>query len=81
MRLPEIVATILDGYADRPAPGQRSVQLVTDPSTGRKSTELLPRFDTITYRELSDRINAVAAALTRNPVHPDDRVAILVLPY
>ncbi len=53
------------------------MQFVTDPSTGRTSAELLPRFDTITYRELSDRVNAVAAALTQNPVRPGDRVAIL----
>jgi fatty acid CoA ligase FadD9 len=77
LRLPQIVQTAIDGYADRPALGQRTVQFVTDPSTGRTSAELLPRFDTITYRELSDRVNAVAAALTQNPVRPGDRVAIL----
>jgi fatty acid CoA ligase FadD9 len=77
LRLPQIVQTVIDGYADRPALGQRAVQFVTDPSTGRTSAELLPRFDTITYRELSDRVNAVAAALTQNPVRPGDRVAIL----
>jgi fatty acid CoA ligase FadD9 len=75
--LPQIVQTVIDGYADRPALGQRAVQFVIDPSTGRTSAELLPRFDTITYRELSDRVNAVAAALTQNPVLPGDRVAIL----
>lgn len=77
LRLPQLVQTVVDGYADRPALGQRAVQFVTDPSTGRTSAELLPHFDTITYRELSDRVNAVAAALTQNPVRPGDRVAIL----
>jgi fatty acid CoA ligase FadD9 len=77
LRLPQIVQTVIDGYADRPALGQRAVEFVTDTSTGRTSAELLPRFDTITYRELSDRVNAVAAALTQNPVRPGDRVAIL----
>ena len=77
LRLPQIVQTVLDGYADRPALGQRAVQFVTDSASGRTSAELLPRFDTITYRELSDRVNAVAAALTQNPVRPGDRVAIL----
>ena len=77
LRLPEIVSTILDGYADRPALGQRAVQFVADPATGRTSAELLPRFDTISYGELSDRVIAVAAGLTRNPVRPDDRVAVL----
>ena len=77
LRLPEIVSTILDGYADRPALGQRAVQFVADPATGRTSAELLPRFDTISYGELSDRVIAVAAGLTRNPVRPGDRVAVL----
>ena len=39
-----------------------AVELVTDPATGRTSSRLLPRFDTITYRELSDRVKAVSAA-------------------
>ena len=56
LSLPQIVQTVVDGYADRPALGQRAVQFVTDPSTGRTSAELLPRFDTVTYRELSDRV-------------------------
>ncbi len=77
LRLPQIVQTVIDGYADRPALGQRAVEFVTDPTTGRTSAELLPRFDTITYRELSNRVNAVAAGLTQNPVRPGDRVAIL----
>jgi fatty acid CoA ligase FadD9 len=77
LRLPQIVQAILDGYADRPALGQRSVQFVTDSSTGRTSAELLPRLDTITYRQLSDRVKALAAALTQNRVRLDDRVAIL----
>ncbi|GAC1645369.1 MAG: hypothetical protein NVS4B6_18780 [Mycobacterium sp.] len=75
--LPQIVQTVIDGYADRPALGQRAVDFVTDASTGRTSAELLPRFDTITYRELSNRVNAVASALAENPVRPGDRVAIL----
>ncbi len=77
MRLPHIIQTVLDGYADRPALGQRSVQFVTDLSTGRTSAELLTRFDTITFRELSDRVKDLAAALTQSPVQPGDRVAVL----
>jgi fatty acid CoA ligase FadD9 len=75
--LSQIVRTVFDGYADRPALGERSVQFVADASTGRTSAQLHPRFNTITYRELSDRVNAVSAALTQNPVQPGDRVAIL----
>lgn len=42
VRLPEIMATVLDGYAARPALGQRAVRFVSDPQTGRTSAELLP---------------------------------------
>jgi fatty acid CoA ligase FadD9 len=76
LRLPQIVQTVLDGYADRPALGQRAAQLVTDPHTGHASLELLPRFDTITYREVSQRVGAVVNALT-DAVRPGDRVGLL----
>ncbi|TRW84774.1 carboxylic acid reductase [Mycolicibacterium sp. 018/SC-01/001] len=74
-RLPDIIATALDGYADRPALGQRAVRLVTDPQTGRTEAELLPHYETITYAELSDRIHHLLNALT--DVQPGDRAAIL----
>ena len=80
LRLPQIIATVLEGYADRPALGQRSVELVTDPKTGRTSLELLPRFETITYGQLGERVDAVARAFTddpNNPVHAGDRVCVL----
>ncbi|WKG06061.1 carboxylic acid reductase [Mycolicibacterium sp. HK-90] len=76
LRLPAIVKGILAGYADRPALGQRAVELVTD-ADGRTSAQLLPRFDTITYRQLGDRIQAVTNAWHNHPVKPGDRVAIL----
>jgi fatty acid CoA ligase FadD9 len=77
LRLAQIVDTVMQGYADRPALGQRAVQFVTDPDTGRTTAELLPRFDTITYRELADRAGAVASAWTNKPVQPGDRVCVL----
>jgi len=77
LRLPQIIQTVLQGYADRPALGQRAVRFVIDPS-GRTSQELLPRFDTITYRQLWDRIHAFATAVTADhAVQPGDRVCIL----
>ena len=63
LRLPQIVQTALEGYADRPALGQRAVEFVKDPKTGRTSLEVLPHFETITYRELSDRVGALTRAL------------------
>ncbi|MDH6193620.1 fatty acid CoA ligase FadD9 [Mycobacterium frederiksbergense] len=76
LRLPAIVKEVLAGYADRPALGQRAVELVTD-AAGRTSAQLLPRFDTITYRQLGDRVQAVTNAWHNHPVKPGDRVAIL----
>ncbi len=67
---------VLDGYADRPALGQRAVEFVGD-ADGRTTTELLPRFDTVTYGQLCDRVRAIAAALHDQPVRVGDRVAIL----
>ncbi len=80
LRAPELVRTVMEGYADRPALGQRAVQFVTDPRTGRTSAQLLPRFDTVTYREVWDRAGRIAGALagdSAHPVRPGDRVAIL----
>ena len=72
--LAEIVRTVMEGYADRPALGERAVEFISDPQ-GRTTSRLLPHFDTITYRELWDRVNALTSAAA--DVHPGDRVAIL----
>ena len=77
LRLPQIIRTAMEGYAQRPALGQRAVELVTDPQTGRTSAELLPRFETITYGELWARVAALASAWTNDPVRPGDRVCVL----
>ena len=42
LRLPQLVRTVMEGYADRPALGQRAVRFVNDGETGRTSVELLP---------------------------------------
>jgi fatty acid CoA ligase FadD9 len=77
LRLAQIIRTVLEGYADRPALGQRMVELVKDDQTGRTSLELLPRFETIAYGELNDRADAAARALTDDTVWSGDRVAML----
>jgi fatty acid CoA ligase FadD9 len=61
LRLAQVVRIVMEGYADRPALGQRARELVSDPATGRKTLRLLPAFETITYRELWTRARAVAA--------------------
>lgn len=68
LRLRQLVRTVTEAYAERPAVGQRAVQLVNNPKTGRTSLELLPRFETVTYRELWDRAGAIAAGLTNDPL-------------
>ncbi|OBG33950.1 oxidoreductase, partial [Mycobacterium alsense] len=77
LRLPQVIRTVLEGYADRPALGQRAVEFVRDPQSGRRALELLPRYETITYRELGDRVDAVARALSGDSVRPGDRVCVL----
>jgi fatty acid CoA ligase FadD9 len=77
LRLPEIISTALEGYAERPALGQRVVEYVNDPKTGRTSLELVPRFETVSYRELGDRVGALARALTHDCVQAGDRVCVL----
>ncbi|OYV23814.1 MAG: oxidoreductase, partial [Mycobacterium sp. 20-66-4] len=77
LRLPQIVQTVLEGYADRPALGHRAVEFFADPKTGRTVLGLLPRFETITYRELGERVDALARALTHDALRPGDRVAAL----
>ncbi len=77
LRLSQVIQTVLEGYADRPALGQRVVEFVKDPKTGRTVLELLPRFETLTYRELGERVGAVVRALTDSTLHAGDRVAVL----
>ncbi|WP_416970872.1 carboxylic acid reductase [Streptomyces sp. 4F14] len=60
--LAEVMAAVMESHGDRPALGERA----RDPATG----ELLPRFDTVTYRELWARIRAVAAVWHHDPGHP-----------
>lgn len=77
LRLPQIVATLVEGYADRPALGRRAVEFVTDPASGRTVAELRNHFDTITYRELGERVDALARAWSTGSVRAGDRVGVL----
>jgi fatty acid CoA ligase FadD9 len=80
LRLAQVVQIVMEGYADRPALGQRARELVTDPATGRKTLRLLPRFDTITYKELWARARALAGAWHHEepyPLRPGNCVCIL----
>jgi hypothetical protein len=39
LRLPQLLRTVMEGYADRPALGQRAFRFVDDPDTDRTSIE------------------------------------------
>src|SRR5208283_445085 len=78
LRLPQILTMFVEGYADRPALGWRARSLITDPASGRTTAQLLPRFDTITYRDLGANVRAIASGWRHdaaNPVTPGDFVA------
>jgi fatty acid CoA ligase FadD9 len=78
--LARVIATIVEGYADRPALGERATELVTDPATGRTSVRLLPRFDTISYADLWARAGAIASEFHQDPqapLRPGERVCVL----
>ncbi|WP_445169969.1 carboxylic acid reductase [Mycolicibacterium sp. Dal123E01] len=77
LRLPETIKTIFEGYADRPAVGERVVRFVEDPQTHRTTAELAPQFETTSYRDLWSRVQAVTAAWAGRAVEVGDRVAIL----
>jgi fatty acid CoA ligase FadD9 len=70
LRLPQVLQTYVEGYADRPALGWRARTLTTDPTTGRTTSQVLPRFETITYRDLWANVRAAAAAWRHDPDHP-----------
>jgi fatty acid CoA ligase FadD9 len=44
--------------------------LVTDPLTGRTSSQLLARFDMISYHDLWERVTAIATDWRHHPAHP-----------
>src|ERR1700754_3589319 len=70
LRLTQVLETIVEGYADRPALGQRARELVTDAATGRTSVRLLPQFITISYREFWGRVRAIASAWRHDLARP-----------
>ncbi|OBF75019.1 oxidoreductase [Mycobacterium sp. 852002-51613_SCH5001154] len=77
MPLPQVIRTVLKGYADRPALAHRAVEYVEDAATGRTRLELIPRYETITYGQLADRVEALGRAWANDEVHVGDRVCVL----
>jgi fatty acid CoA ligase FadD9 len=71
----ELMQVVVEGYADRPALGQRATEQVV--TGGRRRRVIVPRYDTVTYRDLWRRVTGLSAALGDQPVRPGDRVATL----
>ncbi|MEU6931398.1 carboxylic acid reductase [Streptomyces sp. NPDC046374] len=80
MRLAQVVASVMQSHADRPAIGERVKEFAKDAETGRVSIRLLPRYETTTYSELWARVRAVASEWHHSPdrpLAPGERVALL----
>ena len=75
----KVMATFFDGYAQRPALGERAYKVQTN-DVGENIRQYQDEFNTITYRELHQNIKAVAMAWRTHPqcqVHQDEFVCIM----
>ncbi|WP_216916496.1 carboxylic acid reductase [Nocardia noduli] len=80
MPLAERMATVMQRYGSRPAIAERARELVHDEESGAVSVRLLPRYETVSYETLWERVQFIARALTQEPasrIAAGDRVAIL----
>ncbi|MDR2188136.1 MAG: thioester reductase domain-containing protein [Azonexus sp.] len=78
--LAQIMATCMEGYANRPALGQRATELVTDPATGRAIRRLLKCYETLSYAELWSRARSLAAFWHHDQtraLHANDLIGII----
>lgn len=73
LRLPEILETFATGYSARPAVGVRARSTVIDAASGQTIDRTLARYDLLTYKQLWDRVQKLASALTH-----DDTLSNLV---
>lgn len=79
-RLAVQLQTLVEGYGDRPALGERAREYLTDASTGVTTTRLLDRFDTVSYAELWEQVRHLASAWRHGPrpvAGPGDYVAVV----
>ncbi|WP_238434855.1 MULTISPECIES: carboxylic acid reductase [unclassified Frankia] len=75
----QVITTVLDGYASRPALGRRNYEVIQDEAE-RSQRSYLAGFDTITYGTLHDRVRRLASAWRHDPryrVDPGDFVCVL----
>ena len=80
LRSSQLMQAVMEAYAERPAVGRRAHRIVTDAASGRRSQQLLERFDTLTYRELWAEVRGLASLWQHDDdlrVRAGDLVAIL----
>jgi hypothetical protein len=78
--IPQILATVLSGYAERPALGFRTYEIVADDERGDRVRRYLPAYSTITYGLLAGQIEAIANFWKHAPKHivsPGEMVAFI----
>ena len=75
---PASLRAVAEGYADRPALGQRAA-VVAMSDGGRRVLEFEPRFETVTYGQLWRRASGLAAVLTEDGLLAGERIATLGL--
>ena len=78
MMLADVMRTVMNGYGDRPALGQRAVEFVSDAAGGGRTVAAPVRH--LTYGETWARVRALADAFAGDPVPPSDCVATLGSP-
>ncbi|MFE9320803.1 carboxylic acid reductase [Nocardia sp. NPDC052278] len=75
--LAQTVDAVMTRYADRPALARRAAEIVEDPTSGRRSRRLLPKFTALTYSELWARARTIATAWSAQGVRPGDRIVTI----
>lgn len=80
LSLERVIETVLEGYAERPALGERDYEIVQDKTSGHYLRRYLPSFTTMTYGELHARVQGLANSWSHHPLHrvrPSEFVCIL----
>lgn len=75
----ELLETVFDGYAGRPALGERDYGIAIDPATGSSTIRYQDSYKTISYGQLQRQIHCLASAWQNHPIHrvaPDEFVCI-----
>jgi fatty acid CoA ligase FadD9 len=82
LRLAQILSTVMDGYADRPALVQRRRFVGNGSPTNQPDPSVAPGYETLSYRDLWRAVQELAAAWAHadEPCRPGDVVCTLGFP-